>query len=75
MNASSSNDFARHLLACRRLPASLSSSGGILLGRDYAFDLVRPGVALYGGNPQPENPNPFKPVAILSGRILQLPSR
>ena len=33
-------------------PASLASSGGVLLGKDYTFDLVRPGIGLYGGNPQ-----------------------
>lgn len=30
---------------------SLANSAGIALGRDYAFDLVRPGLALYGGVP------------------------
>ena len=30
---------------------SLSATGGILLGADYHFDLVRPGVGLYGGEP------------------------
>ena len=53
-------------------PASLSSSGGILLGQDYVFDLVRPGLALYGGNPQAGRPNPFAVVARLTGRVLQL---
>jgi alanine racemase len=53
-------------------PASLSSSGGVLLGKDYAFDMVRPGLGLYGGNPQPARPNPFATVALLHGRILQL---
>ncbi|UUR09175.1 alanine racemase [Sphingomonas glaciei] len=32
---------------------SLANSAGIYLGRDYAFDLVRPGLALYGGIPCP----------------------
>lgn len=32
-------------------PRSLSATGGILLGRDYHFDLTRPGVGLYGGAP------------------------
>lgn len=54
------------------VPASLSPSGGICLGRDYAFDMVRPGIALYGGNPQPGQPNPFEPVVRLTGRILQV---
>jgi alanine racemase len=30
---------------------SLAATGGILLGRDYHFDLTRPGVGLYGGEP------------------------
>lgn len=33
------------------VPRSLAATGGILLGRDYHFDLVRPGVGLYGGQP------------------------
>ena len=37
-----------------RVPAarySLANSAGVLLGPDYAFDLTRPGLALYGGVP------------------------
>lgn len=30
------------------LPASLANSAGTVLGPEYAFDLVRPGIALYG---------------------------
>ena len=52
-------------------PASLAASGGVLLGRDYLFDLARTGLALYGGNPQPKGKNPVRPVAFLSGRVLQ----
>jgi alanine racemase len=33
------------------VPRSLAATGGILLGPDYRFDLVRPGVGLYGGLP------------------------
>lgn len=32
---------------------SLANSAGICLGTDYAFDLTRPGLALYGGIPVP----------------------
>jgi len=32
------------------LPASLANSAGILLGEDFHFDLVRPGIALYGAS-------------------------
>lgn len=33
------------------VPRSLAATGGILLGRDYHFDVTRPGVGLYGGLP------------------------
>lgn len=33
---------------------SLANSAGIALGQDYAFDLTRPGLALYGGVPRTE---------------------
>ena len=53
-------------------PASLSNSAGILLGPDFAYDLVRPGIALYGGHPQRRGANPFQPVVHLKGRIRQV---
>ena len=59
-----------------QLPAdmrrSLANSPGTFLGPDYAFDLVRPGIALYGGNPFAGRPNPMEPVIRLYGRIAQL---
>ena len=33
------------------LPRSLAATGGLLLGREYHFDLCRPGIGLYGGAP------------------------
>jgi alanine racemase len=54
------------------MPASLGASSGILLGPGYHFDLVRPGAALYGVNPQPGRPNPLRPVVRLCGKILQI---
>ncbi len=70
---------AEQLAAFRKLkaelpaaPASLANSSGIFLGPDYHFDLVRPGVALYGVNPTPGRPNPMAEVVRLEGRILQL---
>jgi alanine racemase len=58
-----------------RLPrtlASLANSAGILLGRAYTYDVVRPGIALYGGKPQPRATHEFVPVVHLKGRILQV---
>jgi alanine racemase len=56
----------------RGLRASLSASSGIFLGREYHHDLVRPGAALYGVNPCPDNANPMRQVVTLKGKILQV---
>lgn len=53
-------------------PASLAASSGIFLHPAFHADLVRPGAALYGVNPQPARPNPMRPVLRLQARILQL---
>ena len=54
------------------IPASLANSSGIFLQDKPHFDLVRPGYALYGGNPTPDRDNPMRPVVGLDGRIVQL---
>ena len=52
--------------------ASLANSSGVFLGDEFTLDLVRPGVALYGGNPLPGKANPMKPVATLEVRVMQV---
>jgi alanine racemase len=54
------------------LPASLCNSSGIFLHERPFLDLVRPGYALYGGNPTPIAPNPMRSVVSLQARILQV---
>lgn len=53
-------------------PASLSNSAGTLLGSDYRYDLVRPGIALYGGRAMDGRPNPAAKVVRVESRILQV---
>lgn len=55
-----------------RLPASLANSSGIFLGARAHHALVRPGYALYGGNPTPGRPNPMLPVLSLEASVLQV---
>lgn len=55
-----------------KAPASIANSGGILLGRQHHYDMVRPGIAIYGGKPQQTGDNPFRPAITLFGRILQV---
>ncbi len=54
------------------VPASLAASSGIFLPQRPHLDLVRPGYALYGGNPTPGAANPMRPVARLAARILSV---
>jgi alanine racemase len=54
------------------VPASLANSSGIFLARQPAYDLVRAGYALYGGNPTPASPNPMRSVVKLEARIQQI---
>ncbi|RAK52238.1 alanine racemase [Phenylobacterium deserti] len=52
--------------------ASLAASAGSFLGPDFRFDLVRPGVSLYGGGPL-ETPDPrLRAVAIFTAPILDI---
>ena len=47
------------------MPASLANSAGIFLGPEYHFDVVRPGIALYGGAAVNGVANPMRPVVTL----------
>ncbi|MDP3861424.1 MAG: alanine racemase [Phaeovulum sp.] len=49
-NAAQLTEFHR-LTDGTAVPRSLAATGGVLLGRDYCFDLTRPGIGLYGGAP------------------------
>lgn len=41
----------REMTAGVNVPLSLAATGGILLGPEFHFDMVRPGIGLYGGMP------------------------
>lgn len=56
------------------VPASLANSSGIFLGKDYHFELGRPGAALYGVNPTPAQASPMRPVVRLQAKVLQVRS-
>jgi alanine racemase len=52
--------------------ASLAASAGIFLGEDYRFDLVRPGISLFGGGPLARPDDRLRAVATLSAPILDI---
>src|SRR5215212_7725889 len=50
---------------------SFANSAGICLGREYSFDLVRPGLALYGGVPRAEAAGNIRQVARVEAQVVQ----
>jgi alanine racemase len=63
--------------ACAALPArrrSIANSAGIALGADFAFNLTRPGLALYGGIPRAELTGAIAQVAYPRAALIQVRS-
>lgn len=50
---------------------SFANSAGIGLGRDYSFDLVRPGISLYGGVQRSEFEGNIRQVARIEAQVVQ----
>ncbi|MBW1863964.1 MAG: alanine racemase [Deltaproteobacteria bacterium] len=53
---------------------NLANSAGTMAYKDSHFNMVRPGIMLYGGLPSPgfQAPSPLKPVMDFRGRVLQI---
>jgi len=71
------NERQRTLFAAiaRSIPArrrSLANSAAIALGPEYAFDLTRPGLALYGGVPRGELAQHIRQVVRPQVQVIQL---
>ena len=71
VNARQIADFARVREALPALRGSLANSSGIFLDGAH-HDLLRPGYALFGGNPTPGSANPMEPVVRLEAAIVQV---
>lgn len=67
MNAAQLAAF-RSMTEGARAPRSLAATGGALLGPAFRFDLVRPGIGLYGGHPFAE----ARPVLRLEAPVIQV---
>jgi alanine racemase len=72
INTKQLNMFRQAAEQFSEVPRSLANSAGHFLGSDYAFDMTRPGISLYGGGPFGKPHPDLKPVAHLSARILQV---
>ena len=71
VNAMQRERFAALRARFAGIPGSLANSSAVFLGPDYRHDLVRPGAALYGINPQPGGENPLRQAVSLRARIVQ----
>ena len=71
MNAAQRQAFSEMAARVKAKRRSLANSAGICLGRDYAFDLTRPGLALYGGVPRREAEGHIRQVARVEAQIVQ----
>jgi alanine racemase len=71
LNKKQLQSFQEYRAMMPNVPASFANSSGIYLGKAYAHDHVRAGIALYGGNPLPGTSNPMKPVVTLQAKVMQ----
>jgi alanine racemase len=72
LNALQRGRFAAIRARFPGVPGSLANSSAIFLDPGFYHDLVRPGAALYGINPQPGSPNPLAQPVSLHARIVQV---
>lgn len=65
--------FENYLSFFPKIKASLANSSCVFLGKEYHFDLIRPGAALYGINPSGDSSkNPMHNPVRLTAPIIQL---
>jgi alanine racemase len=65
-------DFAALRAVFPKARASLANSSGLFTGEDYRFDLVRPGITLYGGGPFEASDARIRTVVTFEAPILQV---
>lgn len=71
MNAIQLERFRTVVAAVRAPRYALANSAGICLGHDYSFDLVRPGLSIYGGIAREEAEGNIRNVMRVDAQIVQ----
>lgn len=71
MNARQLERFRELAAAMPARRYSIANSAGICLGSDFSFDLVRPGLSLYGGVPRSEAEDNIRQVARVEAQVVQ----
>ena len=62
--------FTSILTQFPNIPASMANSAALMTGRENHFQMVRPGIALYGGRAVQGRRNPMAPVVTLEAPVL-----
>ncbi len=71
-NATQLRRFIDASMLFPRAPLSLSATAGALIGADYHFDLIRPGIGLYGSGGLDTGNPPLAAAATIEAPILQV---
>jgi alanine racemase len=71
LNAMQLERFRAVVSAVQAQRYSIANSAGVCLGRDYSFDLVRPGLSLYGGIPRDEAEGNIRNTVRVDAQIVQ----
>jgi alanine racemase len=71
MNRRQRDAFAAATLKYPGVTRSFANSSGCFLGVDFQFDVVRPGICLFGGGPEAKPDPRIAPVATLTAEVLQ----
>jgi len=72
LNAEQLTAFRKAAQRFSDVPKSLANTAGAFLGEDYACDIVRPGIGLYGGGPFGVAHPGIRAVATLKARVMQV---
>ncbi|QTC92947.1 alanine racemase [Brevundimonas goettingensis] len=71
MNTRQRDAFAAATLKYPGVTRSFANSSGCFLGPEFRFDVVRPGIGLYGGGPEAKADPRIAAVATLTAEVLQ----
>lgn len=72
LNATQLKRFTDAAMLFPRAPLSLAATSGALIGADYHFDLIRPGIGLYGSGALDADNPALATAAIVEAPILQV---
>ncbi|MNE19351.1 Alanine racemase, biosynthetic [compost metagenome] len=72
MNRAQRDAYAAAVTRYPGVTRSFANSGGCFLGPDFAFDVARPGICLFGGGPEGRPDSRIAPVATLNAQIMQV---